>query len=95
MKAESKKALGKRKALVPRAEPDDTEDVEMVDPPRRDAPGAAAGSSSAGADGAADADDGDDECQFVGRTGDLALADFPHCREKCNEPFLKPPRRDR
>eukprot|EP00966_Prymnesium_polylepis_P305506 7060017-Prymnesium_polylepis.1 len=68
----------------------------MVDPPPRNAPDAAAGSTSAGVDGAADADDADDECQFVGRTGDLALADFPHCREKCatrapqTEPRLEP-----
>eukprot|EP00966_Prymnesium_polylepis_P091511 2118216-Prymnesium_polylepis.1 len=30
-----------------------------------------------------DADEDDDDVKFVGRTGDLALADFPHARENC------------
>jgi hypothetical protein len=27
-------------------------------------------------------DDEDEDVQFISRTGDIALADFPHCREK-------------
>lgn len=54
---------------------DDDDDMlceEVAPPPPVAVPAAAA------ADG-----DADDDLQFVGRTGDLALADFPHSRENC------------
>jgi hypothetical protein len=76
-------ALGKRKAedqgrLVL---DDDNSDVEEIPPPVATN---GAGSSTG------DLVEQDDHCEqededvtFVGRTGDLALADFPHARENC------------
>ena len=76
-------ALGKRKAedqgrLVL---DDDDSDVEEIPPP---VAANGAGSSTG------DLVEQDDHCEqededvtFVGRTGDLALADFPHARENC------------
>ena len=57
--------------------------------PRRFSGGAGAGSSRGGG-GAAATDDGDDDVVFEGRTGDLALADFPHARENCAEKPWQP-----
>ena len=37
----------------------------------------------------ADDDDDDEELQFVGRKGNLPLADFPHSREHCAEVHFK------
>ena len=57
-----------------RAEDEDEDLVEEVAPPSK---GATAGSSAAVNDG--DGDDGDDEdIVFMGQTGAVALADFPH-----------------
>ena len=82
-------ALGKRKAenqerFVP---DDDDSDVEEIPPP------AATNGASSSAGGLVEQDDEqegeqegeqeDDDVTFVGRTGDLALADFPHARENC------------
>ena len=77
-------ALGKRKAteltaahLVNTYESDESEeDVEVVERAAR-----AAAAPSAAADNE-EADDGD-ELTFVGRSGNIALADFPHSREHC------------
>ena len=62
-----------------RAEDEDEDLVEEVAPPSK---GAVAGSSSSAAavnDGGDGGDDGDDEdIVFMGQTGAVALADFPH-----------------
>ena len=59
-----------------RAEDEDEDLVEEVAPPSK---GATAGSSAAVNDGGGDGDDGDDEdIVFMGQTGAVALADFPH-----------------
>ena len=56
----------------------DDSDVEEVEPPHKQ-PTNGAGSSAA----AAEEFEEDEEVAFVGRTGALALADFPHARENC------------
>ena len=84
-------AMGKRKvAWEPTAaavDDDDDDEVQVVEPPPPDA--SAAGSSSMAVDEANEGDE-DDEVTFCWRKGDLALADFPHCRENClNKRFVK------
>ena len=75
----SSAALGKRKAPEEQdrgdeeRDDDDDDDVREMDAPER--PVFAAASTSA-------ADD-DEDIQFEGRTGALALSDFPHCRMNC------------
>jgi len=51
---------------------------------------AAASTSAAAAAAAAADDDDDDDVTFVGRTGALALVDFPHARENCAQHLWKP-----
>ena len=82
-------ALGKRKAENQErfVQDDDDSDVEEIPPP------AATNGASSSAGGLVEQDDEqegeqegeqeDDDVTFVGRTGDLALADFPHARENC------------
>ena len=71
---------------------EDDEPVEEVAPPPRgvstSTSGSIAASTSANANDA-DADD-DDDVTFVGRTGALALVDFPHARENCAQHPWKP-----
>ena len=76
---------------------DDDDDVAIVDAPAIQAAAAATSASAAGGSSAEGAgarnvdgnDDDDDDIQFVGRTGELALVDFPHSREWCTtKPFV-------
>jgi hypothetical protein len=89
----SARALGKRRAVpesgsAPTASTldDDDDDDEMVcvevERPQPEAPATKTG---AGAE-----EDGDEDLQFVGRTGAIALSDFPHSRENCLERPWKP-----
>ena len=71
------------------AENDDVQIVDRPPPPPAPMPsGGAASSSSSSAvveakgPSAKDAGDDDEDVQFVGRKGDLALVDFPHSRER-------------
>jgi superfamily II DNA or RNA helicase len=74
----------------------DDDDVAIVDAPAAQVAAAATSASAAGgssAEGAGerndDGNDDDDDVQFVGRTGELALVDFPHSREWCTtKPFV-------
>ena len=73
-----------------RAEDEDEDLVEEVAPPSK---GATAGSPSAAAVHGGDGDGGDDEdIVFMGQTGAVALADFPHVsRSHGLTPTLIPP----
>lgn len=75
-------ALGKRKAIASEPAPQEEEEEPVVSP-------AALGKRKALPITAPDpAPQDDDELQFLGRSGQLALADFPHARENClQKPF--------
>ena len=77
----SSKAAGKRKA-APEPAADDDDECQIIDSPpiQQVAAQQMAGSSSSVAE---EEPAGDDDVQFQGRTGTLALADFPHSRENC------------
>ena len=78
-RAEPSKAAQKRVApskAIEHGEDEDEDLVEEVAPPPK---GATMGSSSSAAAVNDDGDGGDDEdIVFMGQTGDVALADFPH-----------------
>ena len=97
----SDKARGKRKAAAEQqqdagetkfakppdhADTDDDDDenmcVEITDP---NADAAAAAAAAVAPD-----EDEDADVQYAGRTGDIALSDFPHSRENCLESLWKP-----
>jgi hypothetical protein len=84
--------LGKRKATAPPAATvaqDSDDDCVETNVPHREV----RQSSAAGAGSSAQQDD-DEDVVFEGRSGDLALADFPHARENCAvHPFAKDPSR--
>ena len=84
VKSESN-ALGKRKARE--AQQDEPE--ELLECMEVEAP------EPTGAEGAgeeAEDTDADEDVTFVGRTGDNALADFPHARENCVTKLTAPNR---
>ena len=94
----SSRRAGKQPMTVDKNADAENDDVQIVDrPPPPPAPmpsgGAASSSSSSAAveakgPSAKDAGDDDEDVQFVGRKGDLALVDFPHSRENCmTHPF--------
>lgn len=64
---------------------DSDDDCGFVDPPARGPVVGASSSATSAAAGAAGAlsDDEDEDLQVVGRSGALALADFPHSRHNC------------
>jgi hypothetical protein len=82
--AEGSRRRGKRPAVEqeqPVAAPNNSDDDEVI---MADAPEAGSSFTTGPVVGANDkADDADDEVQYQGRTGDVALADFPHARENC------------
>ena len=90
------KAAGKRKIeMVEDNEEEDDECMIVQAPPQVVMTGAASSSnavasSSSSTDVAAACDDDDEGVQYEGRTGALALADFPHSRENCATKPFKP-----
>ena len=80
VEGECKVGLSPRKLSTALTDLDEDEDAMIVDAPMR---GAAATGSSASAPHAVDDVDDDDDVQFVSRSGDLALVDYPHAREFC------------
>ena len=84
VEGEFKVGLSPRKLSTALTDLDEDEDAMIVDAPMRGA--AATGLSASAATGlsasAPQAVD-DDDVQFVSRSGDLALVDYPHAREFC------------
>ena len=80
VEGEFKVGLSPRKLSTALTDLDEDEDAMIVDAPMR---GAAASGSSASAPHAVDDVVDDDDVQFVSRSGDLALVDYPHAREFC------------
>ncbi len=67
----------------------DDDGVAIVDAPAAQDAAAAAAASGIDSGGAGACEDDEEDIQFVGRTGDLALVDFPHSREWCTtKPFV-------
>ena len=90
----NQRVLGKRKAVDPqpeaaRADDSDDDDCMVMARPEREvrednaSNGGCSSSASAAAAATTHAEEEEDEVVFEGRTGDLALADFPHARENC------------
>ena len=88
------KRKGKERAVTPSAkkeklQEDSDDEVMVVDrptPQTADPVTIGASSSSgvaAGAGSSSDVAAADDDVEYVGRTGEIALADFPHSRENC------------
>jgi len=74
------------KQFAPEQEVEDTEVEEIMPAPASGLNGAGSSSAfGAGSSSATAADDLEDDAdlQFVGRTGTIALSDFPHARENC------------
>ena len=80
LEGEFKVGLSPRKLSTALTDLGEDEDAMIVDAPMR---GAAASGSSAIAPHAVDDVVDDDDVQFVSRSGDLALVDYPHAREFC------------
>ena len=72
---EGKRAAGSSKPEVPTADSDDDECMEVEQQQAAPAPQPSADRRG----------DEDDEIEFTGRTGSIALSDFPHARENCVE----------
>ena len=75
----SAKSLGKRKAEEPAPPPSEDECMEVEAAAR---PTVSAATDQRGVE--------DEDVVFEGRTGDIALSDFPHARENCLERPWKP-----
>ena len=104
----SAKSAGKRKAAADatdkpaarlgrglKREPDSDsdDDVVVAPPPKRPTPKSRGGGSSSTA--MVVCEDEDEDVQYQGRSGDIALVDYPHTREHCvNHPFIKGKEKD-
>ena len=77
--AQKRIAPSKAEAIVVKDEHGEDEDEDLVEEVAPPPKGATMGSSSSAAAVNDDGDGGDDEdIVFMGQTGDVALADFPH-----------------
>jgi hypothetical protein len=88
----SDKKLGKRPVAAAAAAADDDEECMEIDQPEAQpfASGGSGGDAASSAAAGASNEEDDDELQFVGRTGQNALSDFPHARENCLESKWRP-----